>query len=104
MDVKRRVEISTKPVAKSLMSLPGDGGGVVNVMEEKIGKVNLVDKFKGYYKGAIAFVGMLLIVLEASTPIFSSFQIDQSKIVALIAALTTVGVLLKKNQTWVDSL
>lgn len=62
-------------------------------------------QLKAYYKGIIAAVGSILIVLNTIGP-FADFLGSDVKhwVVTGIAALTALGVFLKANEVYVDKL
>ena len=101
---KYMIEAAGKPSINALTSAVNDTGGVTNVLKEKSGAVNFIDKVKYYYKSLITIVGMVLTLLSAMTPVFSFIPIDGKYITWAIAALTTVSVWLKRNEKWVNEL
>ena len=102
---KYRIEAAPAPTINTLTSTPADSaGGVVNVVAEKNGSVNWLDRIKSYYHTLITLVGTAILVLNAATPAFDFIPIDKNYLTVVIATLTTVSVFLKKNETWVDEL
>lgn len=101
---KKMIEVSSKPTIRALVSLPNADGGYTNVLKEADGNVTVLDKIKGYYKALYALVGTLLMILTNATPIFSFLPIDDKYLTIIIGFLTTLSVLMKRNQTWVDEL
>jgi hypothetical protein len=87
---------------KNLVEPTESGQAVVKSVP---GPVTFFDKVKKYYKFIIAAVGALLIVLNEATPMFNMLGGSGEKwFSAIVAVLTSVGVFLKANEHWVDSL
>ncbi len=72
------------------------------VVEVRPGEVNWVDKAKGYYKGLIALVGVLLIAFTQLSGTLPD-PIDRW-VTVLIGIFTTLGVILRANEVWVNAL
>lgn len=100
MATKKRVAIA--PGRAKLVGTVGFVGtpAGVQVLKEKPGTVTWLDKAKGYYKEAIAVVGTLVVLLNQLTPLFGGNRY----FTAAAVVVTAVGVLLKNNEQWVDSL
>lgn len=101
MATKQRIALVTSvPTAPTLY---GRHAAVEKqVLAVKEGSVTWVDKAKGYYKGLIAIVGVLLI---AATQLVGTLPPEVERgLTILISVLTTVGIILRANETWVDAL
>lgn len=72
------------------------------VVEVRPGEVNWVDKAKGYYKGLIALVGVLLIAFNQLSGTLPD-PIDRW-VTVLIGIFTTLGVILRANEVWISEL
>lgn len=75
----------------------------VKVLTTASGTLTWLDKAKGYYKGLIALVGAVLVILNQLTPVFDFLpgQLKQYFTVA-VSVLTAVSAFLVANQHWVD--
>lgn len=75
------------------------------VLQAVPGPVTVLDKAKGYYKGIIAALGSLVIIINEVTPLFN-FLPGQDKHYVTVAVAVVTGVLtfLKSNEHWVDDL
>jgi hypothetical protein len=79
--------------------------GVRTVVAVKPGEINWRDQAKRYYKGGIAAVGALLIILT-QLEVFSGLLGEQGKTVftVAVAVLTSISVFLKSNERWIEKL
>ena len=102
MAIKQRIALVTTPVPEA-PSLYGRHALVEKrVLDTKEGSVTWVDKAKGYYKGLIALVGVLLIAVTELSGTLPD-PVDQW-VTILIGVFTTLGVILLANEVWVDAL
>lgn len=77
----------------------------VKVTKETEGPVTFVQKVQGYYKAIVAFVGVLLLILQQVSPLQNLLPANlQHPFTVAVGTVTAISVLLTKNQTWVDSL
>ena len=79
--------------------------GNVEVRAIKDGAVNWRDKAKRFYKGGIAAVGAILIILM-QLEVFSGLLGEQGKTLftVAVAVLTSISVFLKSNERWIEKL
>lgn len=79
--------------------------GQVEVAAVKDGEINWRDQAKRYYKGGIAAVGALLVIL-AQLEVFAGLLGENGKTVftVVVAVLTSLSVFLKSNERWVEKL
>lgn len=102
---KIRLEIKPNEVQNDVTITRVGPQEPVTVVAKADGQVTFLDKVKNYYKALIAFVGFLLILLNELTPVFNYLPgQDKQYVTAAIGVLTTLGVLLKGNEHWVDNL
>lgn len=98
----------TKAQAAALVKNPDVPDPVkipVEIVASTAAPVTLVQKLKGYYKGLIALIGSLLIVVNQVTPILHFLPAEDVKYVNLVIGILTVaGTFLKENEHWVDSI
>jgi hypothetical protein len=88
--VKKRVEVQNAELV---------------VTEAKPGTVSFGDKVKKYYKGLIALVGALLVLVNQVTPLTNFLGEDTQNLVSVVIVfLTAVATFLKSNEQWVDKL
>jgi hypothetical protein len=75
------------------------------IIAVKPGEINWRDKAKRFYKGGIAAVGALLIILT-QLEVFSGLLGEQGKTVftVAVAILTSISVFLKSNERWIEKL
>lgn len=98
---KIALEVSGKALAPEPVTV------TPTVVSEKNGKVTVFDEIKKYYKGLIAFVGMLLIIINQVTPWLNDILTDPNDkklFTVIVSAITALGVILKDNEKWVDKL
>jgi hypothetical protein len=100
--------IERVPNTAQMRTLAKDSGApdVVNVpvkvVSETDGPVTTAQKLKKYYKGIIVFVGSIGVSLAAIVPEVSD---DWKKVIGgIILGTTVLGVILKKNEDWVENL
>jgi hypothetical protein len=75
----------------------------VQVLDTATGPLTWLDKLKGYYKGLITLVGVVLVILNQVTPVFDFMPANvQHWFTVVVAALTAVSAFLVANQHWVD--
>jgi hypothetical protein len=88
---------------KQRVALTNEGERVVVAVKE--GAVTWRDQAKKWYKGGIAAVGALLIILT-QLEVFSGLLGEQGKTVftVAVAVLTSVSVFLKSNERWIEKL
>jgi hypothetical protein len=100
----RRIEIDKTPKAVGIYGAAFHDH--LKVTGYKDGPVTALDKFKGYYKEAIAVVGTVVIILNQLTPVIHTIANDvvQHWFTVAVAFVTGLGVLLTKNEQWVDDL
>lgn len=105
MATKQRLQIKSNDVQTAKTLAVVGPGTPVKVVDEKVGAVTFLDKAKGYYKGLIALVGSLLIVLNQVSPLLNFIPGNGKEYVSYaIGLLTVAGAFLKENQHWVDDL
>jgi nicotinamide riboside transporter PnuC len=77
----------------------------VKVTKETEGPVTWAQKAKGYYKGIIALITGLLVVLNELTPVMNSLPgQDKQYLATVIVIVGTSLTILKSNEHWVDEL
>lgn len=76
----------------------------VKVLKETDGPVTWVQRAKRYYKAAIAAVGSTAAALVAAEGVPGLPDNVRGWFAGGFVALTVVGIILKKNEDWVDSL
>lgn len=76
--------------------------GVPVVTSVKTGPLTFWDKFKKYYKGAIAVVGFVLVLLVQLQGIVPEGT-SKDWITTAIAGATALAVLLKQNEHWFET-
>lgn len=103
--IKKRLEV--KPNERQNEQTIGVVGPATPVAEVQVkqGPVTFLDRLKKYYKGLIALIGFVLILLNQLTPLFDFLPAqDRPYVTAVIGALTVLGTFLKGNENWVDNL
>ena len=103
MPTKQRVALVSAPALPALYDGPDPSPEVQKkVLEVKEGSVTWLDNLKGYYKALIALVGALLIGVTQLSGVVPAEA--EPWVTTTISVLTTIGVLLRANETWVNSL
>lgn len=87
-----------QPAAQLKYRLAANG----SVVDTAPGPVTIWDKAKGYYSKAISIIGAVLVLANIAAPIFHGSAKDW--ITGLIAGLTIVLQVLKKDEKWFDAL
>lgn len=103
---KRRLAVKpNKAQNAQTLSAATEAPTPVKVVSAKTGPVGILDKAKGYYKGLIAAVGSILVIVNELTPLLNFLPgQDKQYVTLVIGFLTTVAVFLKDNEHWVDDL
>ena len=96
----KRIEIVKN--GSYVSAFAGAGNVPVKVTAQTDGPVTTKQKIKGYYKSVIALVGSLAASLVAIAPMVPDPWNKYSAGGVLV--FTILGVFLKKNEDWVDSL
>jgi hypothetical protein len=104
MATKQRIKLAAAG-AQPYGLFATSGPAQVVVADTKPGTVGWADKLKGWYKGLIAAVGAILVLLNNIGPFADLLGGDVSQWVTVaISALTAAGVFLRENEHWVDAL
>ena len=99
---KQLVVMPKLALDSNVHTLQGSPARELEVVKTKEGSVTWVDKAKGYYKALIALVGALLVgVTQLSGAVPAEAE---AWVTVAISALTTLGVVLRANETWVNAL
>ena len=98
--------VKSTPQIQAIASMPGTNVErvPVEVVKETPGPVTLGQKIKGYYKGLIGLVGSTATGLIAAQGVPGLPDNFRGWFAAGTVALTVIGIILKKNEDWVDSL
>lgn len=79
--------------------------GPVLLVKTEAGSVTWSDKVKAYYKGIIAVITSILVVLNTLTPVFNFLPgQDKQYITVGIAVIGGLLAFFKDNEHWVDAL
>lgn len=100
--MKQRIALVHTPVPDAPTLYGRHAAVEKQVLATKEGEVNLVDKGKAYYKGVIALVGALLVGVTQLSGVVPTEA--EPWITVAISTLTTLGVILRANEVWVDDL
>lgn len=105
MATKKRLAVKPNK-AQTAETIAAVGPGTpVKVVNAKTGPVGFLDKAKGYYKGLIAAVGAILVIVNELTPLLNFLPgQDKQYVTLVIGVLTTAATFLKSNEHWVDDL
>lgn len=93
---KQRITLSPPPQVPGLLG--GSAPAFIEVIAEKSGKVNWLDRAKKYYKSLIVVVGALVDIACEISGVFH----DQGWMHAVVMGLTATLAFLKRNEKWVD--
>lgn len=111
MTTKQRIAVAPRNGPQVTVQQPGAAfadpapNPPVVVVATKAGTVTTLDKIKGYYKGLIAAVGSILVIINEVTPLLNFLPGQDKQYVNLVIGfITTAAVFLKDNEHWVDAL
>jgi hypothetical protein len=91
-------EVSSHPAGRKVKRRVPEKKVVV-----KAGPVTFVDKLKGYYKGLIFGLGVILSSVATMTPALDQLPAQDKHYVSLgILVVSTALAVLKKNEDWVN--
>lgn len=97
----KQLVVLPKPLA-AVHTLQASDSRELEVKATKEGSVTWLDKAKGYYKALIALVGALLI---GATQLSGAVPAEiEPWVTVAISAFTTLGVVLRANEVWVNAL
>jgi hypothetical protein len=87
----------------SRVKLSGEGQAKIVAIKDK--PLGFGDKIKRYYKQIIVVIGAILVTLNELDPITNLFSMETRHVITvIITVITTIGVVLKENEHWIENI